>query len=59
MKLLIMQLPLVSVTSSLFSPNILLSSLFSNTLSLCSSLNVTHQVVNTNHYSQRKKTLQI
>jgi hypothetical protein len=33
MKLLIMQ-------SSLFGPNILLSTLFSNTLSLCSSLNV-------------------
>jgi hypothetical protein len=32
------------VTSSLFSPNILLSALFSNTLSLCSSLNVRDQV---------------
>jgi hypothetical protein len=32
------------VTSSLFSPNILLSTLFSNTLSLCSSLNVRDQV---------------
>jgi hypothetical protein len=28
------------VTSSLFGPNILLRTLFSNTLSLCSSLNV-------------------
>jgi hypothetical protein len=28
------------ITSSLFSPNILCSTLFSNTLSLCSSLNV-------------------
>jgi hypothetical protein len=28
------------VTSSLFGPNILLSTLFSNTLSLCSSLNL-------------------
>jgi hypothetical protein len=32
------------VTSSLFRPNILLSTLFSNTLSLCSSLLVTDQV---------------
>ena len=32
------------VTSSLLGPNILLSSLFSNTLSLCSSLNVSDQV---------------
>jgi hypothetical protein len=32
------------VTSSLFGPNILLSTLFSNTLSLCSSLKVRHQV---------------
>jgi hypothetical protein len=32
------------VISSLFGPNILLSTLFSNTLSLCSSLNVRHQV---------------
>jgi hypothetical protein len=32
------------VTSSLFGPNILLSTLFSNTLSLCSSLNVRDQV---------------
>jgi hypothetical protein len=36
-KLLVMQFP--PVTSSLFGPNILLSTLFSNTLSLCSSLN--------------------
>jgi hypothetical protein len=32
------------VTLSLFCPNILLSTLFSNTLSLCSSLNVRDQV---------------
>jgi hypothetical protein len=32
------------VTSSLFGPNILLSTLFSNILSLCSSLNVREQV---------------
>ena len=32
------------VTSSLLGPNIFLSTLFSNTLSLCSSLNVTDQV---------------
>jgi hypothetical protein len=32
------------VTSSLYGPNILLSTLFSNTLSLCFSLNVRDQV---------------
>jgi hypothetical protein len=32
------------ITPSLFGPNILLSILFSNTLSLCSSLNVRDQV---------------
>jgi hypothetical protein len=32
------------VSSSLFGPNILLRTLFSNTLSLCSSLNLRHQV---------------
>jgi hypothetical protein len=32
------------VTSSLFGPNILLSTLFSDTLSLCSFLNVRNQV---------------
>ena len=32
------------VTSSLLDPNILLNTLFSNTLSLCSSLNVSDQV---------------
>ena len=36
------------VTSSLLGPNILLSILFSNTLSLCSSLNVSDQVSNPN-----------
>jgi hypothetical protein len=39
MKLLIVQLPPFSCYS-LFGPNILLRTLFSNTLSLCSSLNV-------------------
>jgi hypothetical protein len=33
------------ITSPLFSPNIILSTLFSNTLSLCSSLNVRDQVL--------------
>jgi hypothetical protein len=33
------------VTSSVLSPNILLSTLFSNTLSLCSSLSVRYQVI--------------
>jgi hypothetical protein len=33
-----------SATSSLFGPNVLLNALFSNTLSLCSSLNVRDQV---------------
>jgi hypothetical protein len=33
-----------SATSSVFSPNILLNTLFSNTLNLCSSLNVRDQV---------------
>jgi hypothetical protein len=35
------------VTSYLLSPNILLSTLFSNTLDLCSSLNVRDQVLHT------------
>jgi hypothetical protein len=43
-KLLVMQFLHSPVTSSLFGPNILLSTLFSNTLSLCSSLNVRDQV---------------
>ena len=34
------------VTSSLLLPNILLNTLFSNTLSLCSSLNISDQVSN-------------
>jgi hypothetical protein len=37
--------PQPPVTSSLFGPNILLSTLFSNTCSLCSSLNVRDQVL--------------
>ena len=36
------------VTSYLLGPNILLSSLYSNTLSLCSSLSVSHQVSHPN-----------
>jgi hypothetical protein len=46
MKLLTVQLPPFPrhVTSSLLGPNILLRILFSNTLSLCSSLSVTDQV---------------
>jgi hypothetical protein len=44
MKLLIMQFPPIPVTSSLFGPNIPLNTLFSNTLSLCSSFNVRDQV---------------
>jgi hypothetical protein len=44
MKHLIMQFLRPPVTSSLFGPNILLSALFSNTLSLCSSFNVREQV---------------
>jgi hypothetical protein len=43
MKLLFMQLPPIS-SSSLFGANILLSTLFSHTLSLCSSLNIRDQV---------------
>jgi hypothetical protein len=44
MKFLTMQLPHSAVTSSLLGPNILLRTLFSNTLSLRSSLNVRDQV---------------
>jgi hypothetical protein len=44
MKLLIMQFSPNPVTSSLIGPNILLKTLSSNTLSLCSSLNVRDQV---------------
>jgi hypothetical protein len=44
MKLFIMQFPQSSITLSLFGPNILLSILVSNTLRLCSSLNVRDQV---------------
>jgi hypothetical protein len=43
-KLLIMQFAPFSCHFILFGPNILLSTLFSNTLSLCSSLNVRDQV---------------
>jgi hypothetical protein len=45
MKLLIMQFSLQPpITSSLFGPNILLSTLFSNVFSLCSSLNFRDEV---------------
>jgi hypothetical protein len=44
MKLLIMQFLQPPVTPSLLGPNILLSNLFSNTLSLCHSLNARDQV---------------
>jgi hypothetical protein len=44
MKFVVMQFFHSPVTSSLFGPNILLSTLFSNTLSLCSSLNVRDKV---------------
>jgi hypothetical protein len=44
MKLLICSFMQSPVTSSLFGPNILLSTLFSNTLNLCSSLKVRGQV---------------
>ena len=44
MKFLILQPPPVPVTSSLVGPNILPGTLFSNTLILRSSLNVTDQV---------------
>jgi hypothetical protein len=46
MKLPIVQLPPFPITSSLLGPNILHSTLFSNTLSLCSSLHVRDQVSN-------------
>jgi hypothetical protein len=41
--------------SSLFGPNILLSTLFSNTLSLCSSLNVRDKVSHQPFYMHRTK----
>jgi hypothetical protein len=44
MKLLIMQFLQPPITSSLFGQNILLSTLFSNTLSLYSSLKVKEQI---------------
>jgi hypothetical protein len=44
MKLLIMEFLQPPITLSFFGPNILLSTLLSNTLSLCSSLNVRDQV---------------
>jgi hypothetical protein len=44
MKLPILQSSLVCTTSSPLGPNILLTTLFTNTLNLCSSLSVTDQV---------------
>jgi hypothetical protein len=44
MKLLIMQFAPTPGTSFLFCPNILLSTMFSNTLSLCCSFNVSKQI---------------
>jgi hypothetical protein len=44
MKLLVMQLSPPSVTPFLCGPNILLNTLFSNTFSLCSSINVRDNV---------------
>jgi hypothetical protein len=44
MELPTMQFPPIPVTSSLLGPNILHSTLFPNTLDLCSSLNVRDQV---------------
>jgi hypothetical protein len=44
MKLLIMQFFSNLQSLHLFDPNILLSALFSNTFSLCSSLNIRDQV---------------
>jgi hypothetical protein len=44
MKLLIMQFSKPPVTSSLFGPNIVVNTLFSNTLSLCFFINVSDQV---------------
>jgi hypothetical protein len=47
MKLLVMQLLHPPITPSLFGPNILLNTLFSNILGLCSSLNVRDHVSHT------------
>jgi hypothetical protein len=47
------------VTSSVFGPNILLRTLFSNTLSLCSSLNVKYYVSNPYKVSGRIMVLYI
>jgi hypothetical protein len=44
MKLLIMQFPPSPVTSFLLGPNIILSTLFSNTLIICSTFNVRDHV---------------
>jgi hypothetical protein len=47
------------VTPSLFCPNILLNTLFSNTLSLCSSLNVKDQVSHPNRIARKVKPRRI
>jgi polysaccharide pyruvyl transferase WcaK-like protein len=51
-----MQSSLASPTSSPLGPNILLSTLFSNTLNLCSSLSVRDHV--SHPYKKDKKGLQ-
>jgi hypothetical protein len=55
MKLLIMQFSPTSCHFIFFGPNILFNTLFSNTLSLCSSLNVRDQV--THPYKTRGKNI--
>jgi hypothetical protein len=59
MQLLIMQQKNLQppVTSSLLGPNILLSTLFSNTLNPCSSLNVRDKVSHLAKNTQTYKTL--
>jgi hypothetical protein len=56
MKLFIMQFLHPTVNSFLLGPNILLSTLFSNTLNLCSSLNMKHQVSNLHKTKGHTKT---
>jgi hypothetical protein len=45
MKLLIMQILSILLQLEFFGPNILLSTLFSNTLNLCSSFNIKRKVI--------------
>ena len=54
-KLLLCSLLHSHITSSLFGPNMLLSTLFSNTLNLCSSINVRDQV--SHPYNTRGKII--